>query len=452
MPVADGGLTDGLARMAARQTDAPIGLAAIAAAKRAFIDTIGVALAGWQEPGVGMVAATLSPGNDARALRGGQPLAARDAALLNGMAAHVLDYDDVAVHGHPSVVLVPAILAEAQRLGASGLAALQAYVLGYEAWAELAWRETGSYHLGSWHPTAMLGTIAATVAVAALGRLDPAAAGHAIAIAASFAGGVIGNFGTPTKPLQAGRAAASAIDAVRLARAGLTGSASALEGSHGLLRGISPSGTVDTNAPLRLAKGPDDWRLLTEGLSVKRYPVCYASHRAIDGVIGLVAESSLRPADVACVIASLGRAQAATLRFAHPATGLQARFSLNHNVAAALADRTVGFAQLSDDYVRRPDVAACFGLTRMELVDEECPEQPGMARFDRVVIETRDGRRLDSGPIRHPQGHARQPLSDADLDAKFLDCARHGQVRDASAMLERLRRLESLDDLRELTS
>lgn len=428
------------------------GPATTAAAERAFIDTLGVALAGWNEPGIGLLAATLSAGDEATSLRGQLALSARDAALLNGMAAHVLDYDDVAAHGHPSVVLVPAILAEAQRLGASGSAALQAYVLGYEAWAELAWRETGSYHLGSWHPTAMLGTIAATVAVAALNRLDETHAGHALAIAASFTGGVIGNFGTPIKPLQAGRAAANAIEAVRLATAGLTGSASALEGPHGLLRGISPAGAVDTDAPPRLAQGPDDWRLLSEGLSVKRYPVCYASHRAIDGVIGLATGNGLAAADVAKVIVSLGRAQAATLRFAHPETGLEARFSLHHNVVAALVDRAVGFAQLSDDYVRRADVATCYGVTRMELVDEECPDQPGMAKFDRVVIETHDGRRLDSGPIRHPQGHARQPLADADLDAKFLDCARHGGVQDGSALLARLRGLETLNDLRELTA
>ncbi|MBV1688582.1 MmgE/PrpD family protein [Novosphingobium sp. G106] len=446
------GLTAGLARMIARGADAPVDPAAVGAARRAFIDTLGVALAGWQEPGIGQLAATLSAGDEAIALYGGRRLSARDAALLNGMAAHMLDYDDVAAHGHPSVVLVPAILAEAQRLSAPGSAALRAYVLGYEAWAELAWRETGSYHLGSWHPTAMLGTIAATVAVAALNRLDPVSAGHAVAIAASFTGGVIGNFGTPIKPLQAGRAAANAIEAVRLAAAGLTASASALEGPHGLLRGISPSGAVDTHAPPRLAQGPDDWRLLSEGLSVKRYPVCYASHRAIDGVIGLATENGLTAADVASVTVGLGRAQAATLRFAHPTTGLEARFSLHHNVAAALVDRAVGFAQLSDDYVRRADIAAYYALTRMELVDEECPDQPGMAKFDRVVIETRDGRRLDSGPIRHPQGHARQPLADADLDVKFLDCARHGGVEDRPALLARLRRLEELNDLRELTA
>ena len=445
--MADKGLTAGLACLAARES-LPIGADAIALAKRAFIDTAGVVLAGRREPAVALLADTLPDGNEARALAGGRLLSSRDAALLGGMAGHALDYDDVAIHGHPSVVLVPAILAEAQRLGLPGLPALQAYVLGYEAWTELGSREQDAYHLGSWHPTAMLGTVAATVAVAALNRLDEATAAHAIAIAASFAGGIIGNFGSTIKPLQAGRAAANAIEAVRLAAAGLTGSIDALEGRHGLLRGISPSGTVDTASPLRLS----EWRLLTAGLSVKRYPVCYASHRAIDGLIDLGREARLAPGDVARVTVTLGRAAAATLRFTHPSDGLEARFSLNHNVAAGLIDRALGFPQLADVYVRRADIAACYALTRIELSDDECPEQPGLARFDRVVIETHGGGRLDSGPIRHARGHARRPLTDSDLDAKFLDCARHGEARNGAAMLDRLHSLDRLNDLAELTA
>lgn len=450
--MAETGLTAGLARLAAQPPAVPPDHPALVAATRAFVDTIGVTLAGWHEPPVTSLIDSLVEGRSAAALLGGRRLSARDAALVNGMAGHVLDYDDVAVHGHPSVVLVPAILAEAQRLGRSGGDALRAYVVGYEAWAELGWRESGSYHLGAWHPTAMLGTVAATVAVAALNRLDAETAGHAIAMAASFAGGLIANFGSPTKPLQAGRAAASAIEAVQFARAGLTGSPVALESPHGFLRAISPDGAVDTDGPLRLATQADDLRLLSEGLSVKRYPVCYASHRAIDGVIDLATQARLRPEDVARVTVSLGRAPAATLRFARPESGLEARFSLNHNVAAALTDRTVGFAQLSDDYVRRPEMAALYALTDTVLVDDECPEQPGLARFDRVVIETRDGGRLDSGPIRYPRGHARLPLSDAELDVKFLDCARYGGLGDGAGLLRRLRDLETLADLAELTA
>jgi 2-methylcitrate dehydratase PrpD len=441
------GLTAGLARLAACAPQAAYPHEALAAAARAFIDTVGVTLAGWSEPPTARLASACGDGREARAMMGGRRLSAADAALLNGMAGHVLDYDDVAMHGHPSVVLVAAILAEGQRLGASGEAALKAYVAGYEAWAELAWREADSYHLGAWHPTATLGVVAATVALAALNRLDETTAHAALGLAASFAGGVIANFGSPAKPLQAGRAAQNAVDAVRLARAGLGGAAAPLEGPHGLLRAISPNGRVELAAPVR---EPAQWRLLAEGLSVKRYPVCYASHRAIDAVIALRDEARLRPQEVAAVTVALGPAPAATLRFSRPRTGLEAKFSLHHNVAAALVDGAVGFAQLADDYVRREDVAGLYPLTRVELSHEECPEEPGMALHDRVMIETHDGRRLDSGPIRHPRGHARRPLGQGELDAKFLDCARRGGVGEGERLLERLHRLETLPSLDEV--
>lgn len=442
------GLTGQLAQFAADAASVSMPGEAIAAARRAFIDTVGVILAGQGEPVVAIMQGQIAAGDEAFAWPGERWLTARDAALLNGLAGHVLDYDDVAQAGHPSAVLVPAILAGGQRLDAGGSDALQAYVTGYEVWAELARRESDAFHFGSWHPTAMLGTIAATAAVAALHRLDAGTAGHALAIAASMASGVIANFGTHMKPLQAGRAAANAIEAVRLAAAGITGAEDALEGSHGLLRGISPQGNVDSASPASLGKG--EWQLLEQGLSVKRYPVCYASHRAIDAVIDLAGRERIDPAKVAAVHVRLGRAPAETLRYHHPRNGLAARFSLNHNVAAALTDRAVGFAQLQDSYVTRPDISALYGLTHMEIdMTEECPDQPGMAKFDRVAIEMRDGTRLDSGPIRHPRGHAALPLSDDELAAKFTDCARHGEYGDPQALLERLMALDSAASLRE---
>ncbi len=442
------GLTCEIAAFVAGATDVALSPEVALAAKRAFIDTIGVILAGRGEAVVAKMQGLLPEGSEAFAWPGSRMLGAKDAALLNGLAGHVLDYDDVAQAGHPSVVLVPAIVAEAQRLGASGREALAAYGIGYEVWCELAQREAEAYHLGSWHPTAVIGVIAATTAVAVLNRLDQVQAEHALAIAASMASGVIANFGTDTKPLQAGLAATKALEAVRFAAAGITGATDALEGGHGLLRGISPGGKVDANSPARL--DPRCGHLLEQGLSVKRYPVCYASHRAIDAVIALAQRHDLAPGQVSKVTVSLGPAPAQTLRYAAPRNGLEARFSLNHNVAAALTDREVSFAQLDNAFVTRTDVAALYPLTDMDVVAADCPEQPGMAKYDRLLIATHDGRHFDSGPIRHALGHASNPLSDAALDAKFLDCAHHGGATDAEALLGRLHLLDRLDNVREL--
>ncbi len=441
------GLTQGLAAFAAGSSARIIQEDMRDTARRAIIDTLGVMLAGRIEPPVTLLGATLEDGGEARSLALGRSLRARDAALADGLAGHVLDYDDVARHGHPSVVIVPALLAEAQRLGASGLQLLDACVIGYETWAELAWREADAYHMGSWHPTPVLGIIAATAALCALGKLDAGTSRSALALATSFASGVIANFGTHAKPLQAGWAAANALEAVRLAQAGLTGSADALEGPHGLLRGISPHGRVDTTTPLRAGTSTREW--LEQGLSVKRYPVCYAAHRAIDAVLAMARETAIAPGDVRSITAFIGPAPAATLRYPHPVNGLEARFSLHHNLAAALVDGAVGFAQLSDGFVRRADVTSLYALTRIEVVSGDCPDQPGMAAYDRVVIETRDGRSLDSGPLRHPRGNARLPLTNEELDAKFRDCATHGGVADPDRLLAALHRLSDIPDLRE---
>ena len=441
------GLSATLSRLLAAAPSSALPSSAIDAAKRAFIDTAGVMLAGRCEPAVALMKDYLSDGVQAHALFGEKRLSCKDAALLNGIAGHVLDYDDVGLHGHPSVVLIPAILAESERLDASGIDALQAYVMGFEIWAELGSREPDAYHLRSWHPTAMLGTIAAAGAVAYLNRLDNALAQQALAIAASLASGIIANFGSHMKSVQVGRAAANGIEAVHLAKAGIGGAADALESPHGFLHGISPRNLVDTQSPVRSVQVPR--RLLEMGLSVKRYPVCYASHRAIDGVIDLVSDAQLSADSVKSVTVGLGVAPAQTLKFSQPRTGLEAKFSLHHNVAAALIDRHVGFAQLTDDYVRRPEVMRLYEKTTMHVLNDESPEQPGMANADWVTIETLDGRRLNSGAIRYARGHARLPLSDAALEEKFLDCARHGQV-DGAELLAKLRRMETLR-IRELT-
>ena len=438
-------LTAEIARFIASAPHAQFSPDVLASARRAFIDTIGVMLAGRNEPAVRLLNDCCIAGDEAVALAVERRLPARDAALIDGTAGHVLDYDDVSLHGHASVVLIPAIMAEAQRLAVPDVDALKAYVIGYEVWAELTRREADTYHLGSWHPTSMLGAIAATAAVAAVGRLDQTRTRHALAIAASFASGVIANFGTHTKPLQVGRAAAAGIDAVRLARAGLEGAADALEGRSGLLMGLSPRGRVDVASPMRY---PDSgWQLLNNGVSVKCYPVCHATHRAVDGVIELMRGARLAPAEIASVTVGMAMAPARTVDNARPMTGLEAKFSLQHNVSAALLDGQLGFAQLTDAFVRRDDVVALYGLTGIQLRDDRCPEQPGMAKHDRVLIETRSGRRLDSGDIRYPRGHAKLPLSDTELDAKFMACAGHGKYENAGALLARLHRLDHVEQL-----
>ena len=445
------GLTESLSRFVANPPVLPDAAARIV--RTGFIDTVATMLAGSNEPVVQIVrrfvAARQSSVRESRLLPGGEMAGAADAALINATAAHALDYDDVALGGHPSTVLVPAILAEGQCLDATGADALRAYLIGYEVWAELFSREPDPYHIKGWHPTAVLGTLGAAAAVAYLRRLPAEACRNALALAASMASGLVANFGTMTKPLHAGRAAACAIDAVRLAAAGLTAAPDALEHHAGYLAALSPQGRADRASP---ADGLGArLRILDLGLSVKKYPMCYSTHRVIDGVLDLVQANDLKPGDVKAVHASIGVTEDSMLRNHAPVTGLEAKFSLEFAVASALVARKVGLQQLTDEFVAEPQVREAMAKVRTTTVDTHCPIEPTFALTNRVAVELTDGRRLDSGEIRFARGNAQLPLKGEELKAKFLDCAAGLGGIDAAALYGRLDRLAELDSLRKLT-
>ena len=442
-------LTDSIAHFVSVGTEVPAEAARIV--RTGFIDTVATMIAGRDEPVVGIVrqfvAARRSTAREARVLFGAEMAAAADAALINATAGHALDYDDVALGGHPSTVMVPALMAEGEHLGSSGADVVRAYLVGYEVWAELLSREPDAYHLKGWHPTGVLGTVGAAAAVAHLHKLPAADCRHALSLAASMASGLVANFGTMTKPLHAGRAAACAIEAVRLAAMGLTAAPDAFEHHAGYLAALSPKGRADRDRPAHLGR---ELRILDAGLSIKKYPMCYATHRVIDAVLDLATAHNVNAADVRAVNASIGVAQASMLRNHAPVTGLEAKFSLEFAVAAALVARKVGLAQLTDGFVAEAPVREAMGKVHIATVDTHCPLEPVFALTDRVELELHDGRKLDSGEVRFARGNAKLPLRESDLKAKFFDCAAGAASFDASAVYEGLSTLGAQTSLRHI--
>jgi 2-methylcitrate dehydratase PrpD len=443
------GLTEQLAEFVAHRERLTLDGAVLRTVRTGFIDTIGVMLAGRDEPVTAIVRrfveARHSTRQDARLLFGHHRAATRDAALVNATAGHALDYDDVGLMGHPSVVLVPALLAEGEHAHMSGMALMRAYVVGYEVWAELASRDQDRLHLKGWHPTAVFGVVAVAAAIAAARRLDAATSRHALAIAASMAGGLIANFGSMTKPFHAGQASAAGIDAVDLAQAGMTAAPDAFEHHAGYLAALSPAGRVDRESPASsLGK---TLRIASMGLAVKKYPMCFATHRTLDAMLDLVKAHDLTPGHVTQVRARIGRAQASMLRNHAPVTGLEAKFSLEFAVAAALVSRKVGLAELTDSFVNRPEVRSIFGRVRIDTTDTVSAAEPTLAASDRVVVETSDGRQYDSGEVAGTRGDANSPVSREEMQAKFIDCVQGVPDIDAQALFERLLHLEGVDDV-----
>jgi 2-methylcitrate dehydratase PrpD len=395
------------------------------AARIGMLDCVGTMIAGAREQPVRIVSAMLAAttqNDGAPEVPSGRNLAASDAALVNGVAAHVLDYDDVALSGHPSAVLVPAILAEGWSTDASGSDALAAYVAGYELWAQAAALLPGNLHERGFHPTAVMGALASAAACARLRKLDGEKTAHAIAIAASLASGLVANFGTMTKSLHAGRAAQSGVLAARLAERGFTASLDVMEHPTGFLRAHSPSGTLDIGeATIDIGT---NWRLAKLGVNVKRYPTCYATHRSIDAMLDLVGEHKLTADDVREIRVHTGVTQKLMLRNSNPRTGLEAKFSMEFALAAALIAGRVGLAELTDEFVTRPDVASQFTKVRCTTTEEAMPGDPAFAPSDQLSIVLASGNVLAHAPVVHAKGSWQKPLTRAELADKFLDCAR----------------------------
>jgi len=422
------------------------------AARTGIADCVGVMLAGSAEPAVRIVSAMVNAStqnNGAPEIPSNRSLNAPDAALVNGVAAHVLDYDDVALAGHPSAVLVPAILAEGWSLDSSGSDVVAAYVGGYELWAQLAALEQGLYHERGFHPTALMGSLAAAAACARLHGLDAEKTGHAIAISASLASGLVANFGTMTKSLHAGRAAQSGVVAARLASQGFTASLDVLEHQTGFLRAHSPSG-----API-VADGAIDigsnWRLSTLGLNVKRYPICYATHRSIDAMLGLVATYQLKPQDVREIRVHTGATQMLMLRNSRPQTGLEAKFSMQFAMAAALVAGRVGLSELTDEFVSRPEVSAAMAKVNCSTTENVMDGDQPFAPADQVSVVLASGEVLDHAPIVHAKGSWQSPLTREELEEKFEDCAtRVFSPRHAAVLFDQLWRIENMASVRDL--
>jgi 2-methylcitrate dehydratase PrpD len=424
--IAMASLTSELGRFVSELKLSDVPADAQAVAKTGFTDCFGVMIAGAREPIVALVDRELACGDgnaQAALIPSGQRRRVEDAALVNGVAAHVLDYDDVTLDGHPSAVLVPAILAQAQASGSSGSEMLAAYAAGYEVWAELLVREPVPLHQKGWHPTAVRGAVAAAAACAKLRRLSPQETSTALAIAASMAGGICANFGTHTKCFQVGRAAQSGVIAARLAAAGMTASPDAIEHRSGFLAAFSPGGSPDLSNGLNADK--KQWCLERQGLNVKRYPICYATHRAIDAALDLATRHDLKPAEVEGVRVSTGEMQMLMLRNARPQTALEAKFSLQFAMASSLVARNVGLAQMRDEFVCSPLIQALMPRVSTTTTAETM-NGSAFAPAEKVEITMVGGKVLASEPIVFAKGSKQRPLSRDELRAKFADCLGDG--------------------------
>ncbi|HEU0166137.1 MAG TPA: MmgE/PrpD family protein [Chloroflexota bacterium] len=432
------GITQNVAAWAAtaRYDDLPAEVVGLA--KNGILDTVGVTLAGVEEQAARITRQIIEE-DGARPIAGlvGHQLrtSPESAAFLNGTAGHALDYDDVsmAMQGHPSVVVLPAVLAAAEQAGGSGRDAILGYAVGVEVMSKLGEAMgQGHYELG-WHATCTLGTIAAAAAAGRVLGLDAGQMANALAIAVSEAGALQENFGTMVKPFHAGHGARSGVHAARLARAGFVGNPAIMEAPRGYFARYS-TGDGHQEAMNRLGQ---PWGLQAPGLNVKKYPCCFCTHRAADAILDMNIDAD----QLEQVVVHAPKGDFGPLIHTRPTTGLQGKFSMEYVVAAALLDRRLVLNTFEDRRVQRPEAQRLLQkVQRAPLVGVAGADHPNSAYVE-VEARLKDGSKRIA-KVEAARGGPDSPLTEAELDAKFLDCASRvldtGQARELIAILRNL--------------
>ena len=357
-------------------------------ARQCLLDWFGVTLAGSAEDGPRMLLTVLAPGRGDRsgaATVVGQDarLAPVQAALVNGTASHVLDFDDVnlALLGHLSVAVLPAALALAEELDASASELLTAFLAGYETACRVALALGPEPYLRGYHATGTIGTFGAAAACARLLRLDAMRTAIATGIAASEAAGLKCNFGTMTKSLHAGKASHNGLLAALLAARGFTASASAIEDEQGFA--AIAGATCDLEAAL--AAPPSGWRARENVF--KFHASCFFTHSTIEGLRDLLRGGLLPVEEIEQIVVHVSELELGTCVVSEPRTGLEVKFSLPHLAAMTLLGRAtsaIGDEDADDEQV--------IGLrSRVALLEDGVAGAP-----TRVEVKLRGGETLSA--------------------------------------------------------
>ena len=401
-------------------------------ARRCLVDWLGVTLAGSADPSAGIlgaVAGELGSDQVATVLGTGRRTSLLLAALANGFAAHVLDYDDTynpartTVHG--SAPVWPVVLALAEAGPVDGRRALAAFVAGFEAQVRIALALGPAHYEAGWHVTGTVGHLGAAAAAANVLRLDAGQTAHALGAAGTQAAGLKGVYGSMGKALHPGKAAMDGLLAALLARRGLTASTSILEAERGVLKVLSP----DPDPGLVTAGLGQDWTLPDNGF--KPYACGSLTHPTIEAVISLREAHGLSPDQIASVRATVNDYVSWVTGKAEPTTGLEGKFSIFHSAAVAAVDGAASVRQFTDERVNDPAVRDMRGRVGI-VVDAGLPKDAAT-----VELVLTDGRRVTS-TVSHNKGTPGAPMTDAELEAKFTELAVPRIGADAAARLVEL--------------
>jgi 2-methylcitrate dehydratase PrpD len=464
-PVADfpktPGLTDYVGRFVTTTTYEQIPEQVIELGKKSILDGLGLALAG-----SGAESGSISRkyveqigvcNGKATIIGTAQKTSPRFAALLNGISIHADDFDDTQlaaakdrVYGllmHPTVPVLPAIFALAEQRSVTGKEWMLAYHVGAEVECKIAEAISPRHYQDGFHTTGTCGPFGSAAACAKLLKFDLSKALNAFGLAASQSGGLRENFGTMTKPFQAGHAAESGLVSAELAALGWTAAEQILEADRGFFH--AAGGSYDPSAIMNRLGKP--WTFASPGVSLKPYPSGSLTHPAMTELARLMQAHDIQAAQVEKVDIGANHNMTTTLLHHQPKTGLEAKFSMEFCLAILLLERKAGLGQFSDKVVQRPDVQEMIRKINF-YVDPEA-ESAGFDKMTSILkIHLKDGSVI-TGRADFAKGSPANPMSFDEAATKFRGCAEFAEWPKAKTekIIAFTKALEAAPDISELS-
>lgn len=424
-------------------------------AKECIIDTIGVALYGskFEASRIALSIAEESAeieDRGASVLGKGKKIFPPLAAFINGIMAHVADFDDVLtmLRGHPSCVVLPSSLAACESSGRNGKDLLTSFVIGIEVAAKLGSLISWEHSMRGWHITGTIGTIGSVSAASKGLNLTPDKISNAIGIAASSASGLRVNFGSMTKSYHAGHAAMMGVLSAKLSEMGFDASSSSLEDEQGFAKVFGYSGDISSVTEL-LGR---DYAL--NNIILKPYPSCAGTHAPIDATLKIKNRNRFELRDINEIEAVVPPSLLNVTFYHNPSTNLEAKFSVEYCISSALFFGRVGIDQFEGDSIYNHEVREI--MKRVKIIPdakmEESARERGVLSPARVHVRLRNGKEF-SEMVWEAKGGPSNPMSIDEIREKFIRCVK-GILSESNIerLLEAIEHLETIERVSDLTS
>jgi 2-methylcitrate dehydratase PrpD len=422
----------------------------IAEAKRCILDGVGVTIAGSRKE-----AAQFSR-DFVREIGGKQQAttlgidsiktSATNAALVNGVACHILDFDDIQIilGGHPTAVILPVVLALGEFKKATGKEILAAFILGVEVSCKIGRGVNPSHYQSGYHVTSTIGILGAVASAGRLLGLNHEEFLSAFGIAGSMSSGLKENFGTMTKSLHAGLAASNGIAAAMLAKKGCTASKRILEGDLGFCN-VLAKGAKLGNIVGHLG---NPWEIQNPGITRKKYPSCGRTHTAIDSLLGIVRENRINEEDLEEITCATDDVAFDILIHPEPKTELEAKFSMPFCLAIAFLEKDVLVGHFTQEKIEDPRVIRIMKKIR-HVSDQEIADRGFEYRLaSKVKVKLRNGKEF-FGTVEKPRGEPQNPLSHEEIIQKF--CNSVVGILDSRKIDTTLRRINHLENEKDIS-